>query len=376
MSTPIYLDHNASTPIAPEVAEAMAPYATRHFGNPRTRHWAGRPAGEAVARARQQVADAVGCEPDEIVFTSGASEANNYAIKGLYFANRQRGDHFVASAIEHPCVKESLAFLAGTFGVKTTYVAVDRFGRVDPAVVEAAITPRTLAVCVMHANNEVGTIQPIAEIAGLARKHGVTMHCDAAQTLGKIPVHAGEMGVDLLSIAGHKLYAPKGVGALVVRKTAPPLAPLIHGAGQESGRRGGTENVEYIVGLGAACGLFAKSGAAERIHELRDYFWRRLQAEFGERVRLNGHEQHRLPNTLNVGFRGATATDLLDRLDGIAASPGAACHYGDTRLSPTLSAMGVDPEYGRGSIRWSLGRSTTQSEIDEVVKRLSAALSS
>lgn len=377
MPDPIYLDYNASTPIAPEVAAAMEPYVTRHFGNPHTRHWAGRPAGEAIVHARGQVAAAIGCQPDELFFTSGASEANNWALKGVYWANRDRGEHIVTTQIEHPSIKGTLAYLEQRCGAKVTYLPVDCAGRVAPEDVAAAITPRTILVTVMHANNEVGTIEPIGEIGRICRERGVLFHSDAAQSLGKIPVNVDEMAVDLLSIAGHKLYAPKGVGALFIRKRGreKPIAidPLIHGAGQEQGWRGGTENVEFIVGLGAACELYRR-GSMKAVRELRDYFWQRLRETFGDRVRLNGHPEERLPNTLNVGFRGVIASDLLDKLEGIAASPGSACHYGDTRLSATLAAMKVDPEYGRGAIRWSLGRGTTREQIDEVIDRLRAAL--
>jgi cysteine desulfurase len=373
MPEPIYLDYNASTPVAAEVLAAMEPYATRHFGNPHTKHWAGKPAGEAVEVARRQVAETIGCKPEELFFTSGASEANNWAIKGVYFANRERGDHFIATQVEHPSVKLPLEWLARTFGASVTWLPVDRTGRVDPLDVAAALTPRTLLVCIMHANNEVGTIQPVREIAEIARERGVPVLCDAAQSLGKIPVHVEALHVDLLSIAGHKLYAPKGVGALYIRGEAVRVDPLIHGAGQESGRRGGTENAEFIVGLGAACELSRRQDVA-RIRELRDYLWTRLRDRFGERVALNGHESERLPNTLNVGFRNVIGTELLEALNGIAASPGSACHYGDVRMSPTLTAMKVDPEFGRGAIRWSLGRGTTREQIDQLIERLGTTI--
>lgn len=373
MSDPIYLDHNASTPVAPEVLAAMAPFAAQHYGNPHTKHWAGKPAGDAVENARAQVAVTIGCRPEELFFTSGASEANNWAIKGVYFANRQRGDHFVATAIEHPSVKRALEWLETAFGATVTYVPVDRTGRIEPRDVEAALTPRTVLVCIMHANNEVGTIQPIREVAALARRRNVPVLCDAAQSLGKIPVDVNELGIDLLSIAGHKLYAPKGIGALYVRKESVRIDPLIHGAGQEGGRRGGTENAEFIVGLGAACQLARKQDIA-RIRDLRDYFWSRLRERLGDNVALNGHESERLPNTLNVGFRGMVGSQLLDKLKGVAASPGSACHYGDVKMSAVLSAMRVNPEFGLGSIRWSLGRGTTREQIDAVVDRLEREL--
>lgn len=379
MSRLIYLDHNASTPVAAEVVAAMAPFTTEHFGNPHTTHWAGRPGGEAIVRARAQVAELLGCSPAEIVFTGGATEANNHAIKGVFFANRQRGDHFVSTRIEHPSVKAALGYLERRFGATTTYVGVDRFGRVDPAEFEAAITPRTLLISVMHANNETGTVQPVAEIGRIARRRGVLFHTDAAQSVGKLAVRVDELGVDLLSVAGHKMYAPKGIGALYVRQrgraTPIEMDSLIHGAGQEDGRRGGTENVAYIVGLGAACALCGRLEVMVRVRELRDYFWERLRASFGERVALHGHPDERLPNTLNVGFRGAVGAEILSGLEGVAATTGAACHAGETKLSETLEAMGVDEESGRGAVRWSLGRGTTREELEVVVERLRGVVS-
>jgi cysteine desulfurase len=371
---PIYLDYNASTPVAPQVRQAMAAYEAQHYGNPHTAHWAGKPAHEAIENARREVAETLGCAPDEIYFTGGATEANNWAIKGAYFARRGHGDHLIISSVEHPSVKLAAAFLEKTFGASVTRLPVDRLGRVDPTEFARAITPRTILAAVMHAQNEVGTVQPIAELAAIARRQNVPLLCDVAQSLGKIPVHVAELGADYVSIAGHKLYAPKGVGALYIRKGSPPIEPLLHGAGQEAGQRGGTENTAYIVGLGAACELYRRDNPTVRLRELRDYFWEALQRQLPGRVALHGDPQNRLPNTLNVGFRGAIAADLLDKLEGIAASPGSACHYGKASLSATLAAMNVDPEFGLGAIRWSLGRSTTRAELDEVVGRLCEAL--
>ena len=353
----IYLDFNASTPIAPEVAEAMRPFLSQHFGNPSSQHWAGIPAKEAVEHARQQVAELLQCSPDEIVFTSGGSESNNHAIKGVFFALREKGTHIITTQIEHPAVINPCRFLE-TLGAEVTFVPVDRHGRVDPQDIQKAITPRTILITVMHANNEVGTIQPIEEISKIARERGIVFHTDAAQSVGKIVTKVDDLRVDLLSIAGHKLYAPKGIGALYIRKGT-PIEPLIHGAGHESGRRAGTENVLLIVGLGKACEVAKRYVGDDRICSMRDRFWKLLQDNFGEKVVLNGHPVHRLPNTLNVSFVGKAGGEILSRLDGVAASTGAACHSGSVELSPVLKAMGISPEVGMGAIRFSLGRTTT-----------------
>jgi len=364
----IYLDFNASTPIAPEVAKAMRPFISGGFGNPSSQHWAGVAAKAGIAEARAKVAALLGCAPDEIVFTSGGSEANNHALKGAFFALRSRGNHIITTAIEHPATLKPCRFLE-TLGAEVTYLAVDRMGRVAPEAVRNAVTSRTILVSVMHANNEVGTIQPIREIAAITRKHGILFHTDAAQSVGKIPVRVEELGVDLLSVAGHKLYAPKGVGALYIRKGV-RLEPLVHGAEHEGGRRAGTENVILDVALGAACELAASWIANPRIKDLRDRFWEMLQEAFGQRVVLNGHPTERLPNTLNVSFIGSSGSDLLARMKNVAASTGSACHAGQTTISPVLAAMGVSPEAGKGAIRFSLGRTTTLSEIKSVVQLL------
>jgi cysteine desulfurase len=364
----VYLDFNASTPIAPEVAEAMRPFLSQHFGNPSSQHWAGIPAKEAVEHARQQVADLLLCRPDEIVFTSGGSESNNHAIKGVFFALRNRGTHIITTQIEHPAVINPCRFLE-KLGAEVTYIPVDQYGRVDPEDIQKALTPRTVLITVMHANNEVGTIQPIEQISRIARDHGIIFHTDAAQSVGKIVTEVDALGVDLLSIAGHKLYAPKGIGALYVRKGT-PIEPLIHGAGHESGRRAGTENVLLIVGLGKACEVAKKFLGNDRILELRNRFWKLLQDNFGDGVTLNGHPVHRLPNTLNVSFIRKAGGEILSRLDGVAASTGAACHSGSIELSPVLKAMGISPEVGMGAIRFSLGRTTTIQELEKVVSLL------
>jgi len=368
ISDHIYLDFNASTPLAPEVAEAMQPFLTRHFGNPSSLHWAGTPAKEAVENARKQVADLLSCHPHEVVFTSGGSESNNHAIKGVFFALREKGNHIVTTQIEHPAVLNPCRFLE-KLGAAVTCVGVDQYGRVDPDEVEKAITPKTILITVMHANNEVGTIQPIEEIAKIAKNYGVLFHMDAAQSVGKIAVKVNDLGVDLLTVAGHKVYAPKGVGALYIRKGT-PIEPLIHGAGHESGRRAGTENVMPDVGLGKACEIAKKYIHDDSILKLRERFWALLQDAFGDGVALNGHPVHRLPNTLNVSFVGKAGGAILSRLDGVAASTGSACHAGSVELSPVLKAMGVTDEVGMGAIRFSLGRTTTFQELETVVHLL------
>lgn len=364
----IYLDFNATTPIAPEVAAAINQTLAGPFGNPSSGHWAGLPARQAVEKARTQVAALLHCDSDEVVFTSGGSESNNHALKGVFFAQGERGVHIITTQIEHPAILNPCRFLE-RLGASVTYLPVDRFGRVDPEDVRRAITPRTIFISVMHANNEVGTLQPISEIARIARERGILCHTDAAQSAGKIPVRVGELGVDLLSLAGHKLYAPKGAGALYVRKGV-CLEPLIHGAGHESGRRAGTENILLDVALGAACELAQSWLGVESIRQLRDLFWELLQARFGERVVLNGHPTERLPNTLNVNFVGKVGSTTLSGLKDVAASTGSACHAGSVELSPVLKAMQVPPEIGMGAIRFSLGRTTTREEIEQAVSRL------
>jgi cysteine desulfurase len=364
----IYLDFNATTPTAPEVAATISRAFTDPFGNPSSEHWAGRPARQAVENARVQVAALLHCTSDEVVFTSGGSESNNHALKGAFFAQSGQGRHIITTQVEHPAVLNPCRFLE-RLGASLTYLPVDRFGRVDPEDVRRALTPHTLVVSVMHANNEVGTLQPISEIARIAREHGVLFHTDAAQSVGKVSVRVDELGVDLLSLAGHKMYAPKGVGALYVRKGV-RLEPLIHGAGHESGRRAGTENILLNVGLGAACELAQSWIGMESIRQLRDEFWELLQARFGKQVVLNGHPTERLPNTLSVSFVGRIGSTILDGLEGVAASTGSACHSGSVQLSPVLQAMNVPPEIGMGAVRFSLGRTTTREEIEEVVSRL------
>jgi len=368
LSQQIYLDFNATTPIAPEVAAVMSQVLTEPFGNPSSEHWAGLPARQAVEKARGQVSALLHCSADEVVFTSGGSESNNHALKGVFFAQGGRGGHIITTQVEHPAVLNPCRFLE-RLGASVTFLPVDGFGRVDPDNVRRALTPRTMLISVMHANNEVGTLQPISEIGCIARERGILFHSDAAQSVGKIPVHVDELGVDLLSLAGHKAYAPKGVGVLYVRKGV-RLEPLMHGAGHESGRRAGTENVLLDVALGAACDLAQSWMEVESIGQLRDLFWQLLQTRFGKGVVLNGHPTERLPNTLNVSFVGKIGSTILSGLEGVAASTGSACHSGSVELSPVLKAMKVPPEIGMGAIRFSLGRTTTREEIEHVVSRL------
>jgi cysteine desulfurase len=294
-------------------------------------------------------------------------------LKGVFFALRDKGNHIVTTRIEHPAITAPCRFLVERLGARVTYLPVDGTGRIDCDDLRQAITPRTILVSIMHANNEVGTIQPIEDCARIAHEHGVLFHTDAAQSVGKSPTDVNQLGVDLLSVAGHKVYAPKGVGALFVRRNV-SLEPLIHGAGHERGRRAGTESALLAVGLGKACALARDLAPMERVRPLRDHFWQQLQKQFGNRVGLNGHPTHRLPNTLNVSFISRIGAEILGRLDGIAASTGSACHSGRIELSPVLEAMGVAPEVGMGAVRFSLGRATTRNEIDVVVECLTDAL--
>ena len=372
MSRRIYLDYNASTPICPEAVEAMRPFLTDHYGNPSSLHWAGMPAKDAVEKARGQVAGLLGCDPTEVVFTSGGSESNNHAIKGVFFANRGRGDHIITTAVEHPATINPCRFLE-MLGAKVTVLPVDRYGMADPEDVRRAITPRTILITVMQANNEVGTIEPIPEIAAIARKTGIPFHTDAAQTTGKIAVDVEEMDVDLLTVAGHKVYAPKGIGALYIREGT-KIEPFVHGAGHEAGRRAGTENVLLAVALGAACDTARKWVGMPQIKALRDRFWDGLRGMFGEKVTLNGHPTARLPNTLNVNFVGRIGAEVLVKLSGVAASTGSACHAGSVTLSPVLAAMGVPPGEGMGAVRFSLGRASTLEELEEVLGMLKVSV--
>lgn len=325
-----------------------------------------------MERARGQVAELLGCEPKEIVFTSGGSESNNHAIKGTFFANARRKRHIITTQIEHPAVVEPCRFLE-RLGATVTWLPVDGQGQIDPDDLRRAITPNTVLISVMHANNEVGTIQPIEACGDIAREHGIPFHTDAAQSVGKIPTRVGELGVDLLTIAGHKLYAPKGIGALYIRNGR-QLEHLIHGAGHEAGRRAGTESAVLDTALGAACVLARDLTPIQDVQRLRDRFWTGLEDAFGDRVVRNGHPHRCLPNTLHVSFVGRVGADILAAMSEVAASTGSACHAGRVELSPVLAAMGISPDVGMGAIRFSLGRGTTSEQVDYVVDALRRAL--
>lgn len=365
--TAIYLDYNASTPVDPDVATAMWPFIQTRYGNPSSVHAFGRPLKDAMDIARRQLASLLGATTEEIFFNGGASEANNTVLKGCSFTLCQGGDHFITSQMEHPSILNACAFLEKQ-GMHVTYVGVDRYGMVDPGNIRKAITPKTILISIMHANNEVGTIQPIAEIGEIARAHEIPFHSDAAQSVGKIPLSIRDLGVDLLSVAGHKFYAPKGVGALY-KKQGLQLEPLIHGAGQEMDFRSGTQNAPYIVAIGKAAELAAGElrHHASHIRDLRDEFQQLLLEHLGSQIVVNGHPEKRLPNTLHVSFRKTTGVDLLNRIPDIAASTGAACHSGQIYLSATMKAMGIDPELAAGSVRFSVGRFTTREEIHRAV---------
>lgn len=370
---PIYLDYNATTPHDPEVIAAMRPYLEEHFGNPSSSHWYGEQTKKAVETAREQVASLLSCLPSEIVFTSGGTESNNWSIKGIAFANRNRGNHIITSRIEHPAVTEVCEYLKEE-GFEITCLPVDEKGMVSVEDVDGAITLQTILITIMHANNEVGTIQPISDIATLARKRGIIMHTDAAQSVGKIAMDVSSLGVDLLSVAGHKLYAPKGIGALYIRQGT-TLAKLMHGAGHEQGRRAGTENVLEIVGLGKACEIARRDLEKNSRHmkRMRD----RLHAGLCERNRtaiFNGLPSSCLPNTLSLSFPGLDATTLISRIrDQVAVSAGSACHSGECKISPVLQAMNVPLEWAKGTIRFSTGKMTTDDEIDRAVNIISSA---
>ncbi len=368
MTTPIYLDYNASTPVATRVLDEMLPYLKQKYGNPSSTHAFGVACRAGIEQARERVAGMLGGEAPEIIFTSGATESNNMVIKGVA-ASSPKGSHIITSKIEHPAVLEPCRYLE-RHGYTVTYLPVDQFGVVNPADLEKAITPMTVLVTIMHSNNEVGTIQDIGELCRIASSRGVLFHTDAAQSVGKVRVRLEELGVDFLTVAGHKFYAPKGIGALYI-KSGRKLGPLLHGAGHERGLRPGTENAAYIVALGAACEVAAPILEAEGTRQTK--LGQRLYAglrQGGLNVHLNGSPEKKLPNTWNISFTGFDAVSVMEALPGVAVSPGAACHGSIVEPSHVLAAMGTDPALARGAIRFSLGRETTETEIDAVTEKL------
>jgi len=372
MKTPIYLDYNATTPIDRRVADAMLPYLYDFFGNPSSSHRFGVQAKLSLEHARQQVADMIGAKPPEIIFTSGGTEANNLAIRGYCYANREKGNHIITSAIEHPAVLEVCESLVGE-GFELTILPVDSNGLVNPQDLKKAIGTNTILVSVMHANNEVGTIQPIQELCAISHEAGAAFHCDAAQSIGKIKVDVQELGVDMLSIAGHKFYAPKGVGSLFIRNGI-EMKKITYGAGHERNLRPGTENILEIAGLGAAAEIVSRDLLFNQQHLLamRVRLESGLSAELGkELLKVNGHPQLRLPNTLSVSLLGIQANVFLQKIQNeIAASAGAACHADQVNISHVLQAMNVPKEWAMGTLRFSVGRETTEDEIDLAIKTI------
>lgn len=373
MNSVIYLDYNATTPIAPEVREGILPFLEGSFGNPSSSHVYGLKAREGVDLARRRVAELLGVSPLEVVFTSGGSESNNFAIKGLAWRQPAGKNHIITSQIEHPAVLEVCRFLEKN-GFRVTYLPVDQFGRVNPEDVKKAVTTATFLVTIMHANNEVGSIQPIPEIAEITRQHGVLLHSDAAQSVGKIPVTIASLGVDLLTIAGHKLYAPKGIGALFIRDGV-VLENLIHGAAHERGRRAGTENVALAAGLGKACQIAADSLSAttSKLQQLRDRLQEGLLSNLPKAV-VNGHPEFRLPNTLSISFPEIEANQIIENLPGLAISAGAACHSNRVQVSHVLKAMGVPEKVAMGTLRLSVGKMTTEREIEQAIHLITRAV--
>jgi cysteine desulfurase len=374
MDLPIYLDYNGTTPHAPEVIDAMRPFLETDFGNPSSGHWYGIGPKKAVMEARAQVAGLLGCTAAEVLFTSGGTESNNQALKSIAGARYAKGAHLITSSIEHPAILEVCSFMED-HGFSVTILPVDTDGLVDPADVAAAIRTETIMISIMHANNEVGTIQPIGEIAMMARKRGILMHTDAAQAVGKIPTRVDALGVDLLSVAGHKIYAPKGIGALYIRDGI-ESAIFCHGAGQESGRRAGTENVLGIVGLGKACEIAGLDLArnADHMRAMRDRLEAGLTQALAD-IRFNGHREKRLPNTCSISFRGLEANRLLEEIGlDVAASAGAACHADQVEISHVLRAMQVPEQWAKGTLRFTTGRYTTAGGIDRALEVIVAAV--
>ena len=367
----IYLDYAATTPTDPNVVQAMLPYFHDAFGNPSAIYSYGQEAKNALEEARGKVARLIGARDEEIIFTSGGTEADNFALKGAAYANQKKGNHIITSAIEHHAVLESCKFL-GKMGYKITYLPVDKYGLVDPDSVKKAITDKTILISVMHANNEIGTIQPISEIGKIAKEAGILFHSDAVQTAGHIPVNVNELGVDLLSMSGHKLYGPKGVGVLYTRKGS-KLTPFMHGGGQERGRRASTENVPGIVGLGQAAELAGQDleGETQRLIGLRDKLISGIVQKV-DRTHLNGHPVKRLPNNVNISVEFVEGESMCLNMDivGICASTGSACSSGSLEASHVLLAIGLEHVQAHGSLRFTLGKWTTEEEIEKVLEIL------
>jgi len=365
------MDHNATTPLREEVLEAMLPYLREHFGNASSLHSFGIKARQAIEEARGKVAQALGCEPREVVFTGSGTEADNQAIKGVAYANRERGDHIITSRIEHHAVLHTCQYLEKQ-GFRVTYLPVDKYGIVDPDDVRRAITDRTILITIMHANNEVGTIQPIAEIGRIAREKGVYFHTDAVQTVGKLPTKVDVLGVDLLSLSAHKIYGPKGVGALYIRRGT-RIDSLLHGGHHEWGKRASTENVAGIVGLARALELRMgeMEEEARRLTALRERLYEGIRERI-DHIRLNGHPTQRLPGTLSICFEYIEGESIIMGLDlvGVAVSSGSACTSASLEPSHVLLAMGIHPAVAQGSIRFSLGRGNTEEQVDYVIEQL------
>jgi cysteine desulfurase len=373
---PIYLDYNATTPVDPRVVEAMLPYLTTHFGNPSSSHRYAQQPRRALATARQQLASLIGAAADEIVFTGSGSEADTLAIHGTVMAHSRPSEvQVITQATEHPAVLEACRALHRRYGTRVTYLPVGGDGRVDPQDLAEAITPRTALVSIMAGNNETGVVQPIDELARVTRQYGALFHTDAAQAVGKIPIDVARLGIDLLSVVGHKMYAPKGVGALYVRSGV-LLEPLIPGGGQERGLRAGTENVALAVGLGAAADLVRHELAddgQQRLAELRDLLYRRLNDHLPGRVRLTGHPARRLPGTLHLSIIGVRGDDVLAATPAIAAATGSACHARSQESSPVMLAMPHDRGQALSPLRLSLGRWTTRSDVERAAEAIARA---
>jgi len=375
MKHPVYLDYNATTPVDPEVVKEMIPYIESYYGNPSSSYSIGRSNKEAIEKARGQVAELISCEPEEIYFTSCATESNNLAIKGIAFANKDKGRHIITSSIEHPAVTEVCKYL-GSQGFEITVLPVDQYGRVDPGQVKDAIRQDTILITIMHANNEIGTIQPLDEIGVIAREKKIVFHTDASQSVGKIETDVNKLGVDLLTIAGHKLYAPKGIGALYIRKGT-LIENLMHGAGQEKGIRPGTENVIHTVGLGKACEIALRDFKQNQQNMMvsRDRLLDGLVSGFGDKVHINSNLDNCLPNTLSVAFGNVSAHELASFISSdVLISTGSACHSGETTISSVLQAMNLDFRTAAATVRISTGKNSTEEEIDFAIEVLINAI--